>query len=489
MATKYNQHFNETDIKITQRAYEFYLKEYPSILRQDFGGRSSSLLGKNKKALLNEDRMQESRINVFRESISHNHLRLALNLSETINDKNKNTVNQIVKDAIINRLDEKNVDYVGIENLIEAFKIKRNELQEDIAKTIKRNIEGEDTYAKAIDLTLYFKQDLRDSTANEISKKLLEKAADICLEPRLNQDEQRKNPAFLYEVSDKLDLTHGEVARLLNKQIKEKLKEYILFELNAQIYEPEKYKEEVLHENVKTIASIINLDANEFKSIVINTITEGMTDRLKYITNSSLKFNSYLTNVIKIAKQYDIVNDETLKDKLSNVIINSIINTDRYEEWNGSHSKFTSDLITTIDIVNIAQQHGVLDNNSLKDKVLDVIKSDELYRLESSRHWMFGYYEYDLEHYKDNSKAFEKIKTAFALTDQEVKNALSKAKKELKDIDNYFEDLEKREKAMQELKRIDARFKACANRREIVFREGSYQPMGLCQFLKTFLPL
>ncbi|MCL4381046.1 MAG: hypothetical protein M1331_01140 [Candidatus Marsarchaeota archaeon] len=178
-----------------------------------------------------------------------------------------------------------------------------------------------------------------------------------------------------------------------------------------------------------------------------------------------------------------------LKDKLKTVIINSIINTDRHKEWNGSHSEFASNLTTVVDIVNIARQHGIVGNNDLKDKVLDVIKSEECYRLRFLRHWRFGYYEYDSDYYKDNSKAFEKIKTAFALTDQEIKNAMAKAKKELKDSDDYFEDLEKNEKAMQELERINARFRSRANRRRESFIEGSYQPMGLCQFLRTFLPL
>ena len=489
MTTAYNFSLTETDIKIAQRAYEFYLKEYPSILRQDFTNRHSALLGKNKKQLLDEHKIQESKINVFKKSIAYNnHLKLALNLSKTINSKNKPILNQITKDAIISRLEEKNIDYAAVENLIEVFKIKRSELQEGIVKTIKKDLGEEDTYDNAVNLAIYFKQDLGNRII-EIYKKLLEKAADICLESSITQDGQKKNLDFLYETSNKLSLTHEEVAELLNVHIKEKLKEYILFELNSQIYEPGRYKDEVLHENVKTIASILNLDDNEFKNIVINTVTDGMADRLNYITNSSLKFNSYLINVLKIAKQHNIANEGILNDKLKDVIINSIIRTDIYEEWNGSHSEFTTSLSTVIDLMNIARQHGIINNNDLKDKILDVIKSEELYRLESLRHWMFGYYEYDLDYYKDNSKAFEKIKTAFSLTDLDIKDAMAKAKKEIKDADDYFEDLEKKEKAMEELKRIDARFRAAANRRNRILIEGSYQPMGLCQFLRTFLPL
>ncbi len=490
MTSLCNKPFNEKDIKIAQRTYEFYLKEYSSILRQDFTNCHSAMLGKNKKPLLDENKIQESKINVFKNSIAYNnHLKLALSISKTINDENKFVLNHITKDAIINRLNEKNIDYAAIENLIEVFKIKRSELEEGIAKTIKKDIDGYDTYMNAINLTLYFKQDLRDSTIKQISKKLLEKAADICLELPLNQDGQKKNLDFLYEISDKLSLTRDEVAELLDVHIKEKLKEYILFELNAQIYEPERYKDEVLHENVKTVASILSLDSNEFKNIVINTLTED----IKYITNSSLKFNSYLTNIIKIATQYGIESDGVLKDKLKTAIINSVISTDTYiyEKWNGSHSEFTKNLITVVDVVNIARQHGIIDNNDLKDKVLDVIKSEEIYRLESLRYWhpMSEYYEYDSDYYKDNSKAYEKIKTAFSLTDLEIKNAMAKAKKEIKDSDDYFKDLEKKEKAMKKLKEIDAKFREYGHRKRI-FIEGPYpQPMGLCQFLRTFLPL
>ncbi len=491
MKTTYKQSCDEkTDIKIVQRAYEFYLKEYSPVLSQDFAEHHPALLGKNKKALLDESKIQESRINVFKESIAHdNHFKLALGISKTINDENKYILNRIVKDAIISRLEEKNVDYIAVENLIKAFKIKREELQNDIIKTIKNDIDRQDTYANAIDLLLYFKQDLGNNAIRDISKKLLEKAADTCLETSLNQNGQKKNLDFLYETSTKLNLTHDEVAELLNAHVREKLKNHILFELNSQIYEPGKYDEGILHENVKIIASILNLGNSELRNTVIDTVTEGMADELKYTTKSASSFNSYLTNVIKIARRYGIAEDRTLKDKLKTVIINATITTDTDEGWNGSHSEFTSNLATLVDIIYIARQHGIADNNDFKDKVLDVIKSRELDRLWSSRHWMFGYYSYDPDYYKDNSKAFEKIKTAFALTDLEIAGAMDKAKKELKNFDDYLTNLEKKEKSIKEMKRIEEEFRACGNRRRAVFYSSAPEPMGLFQFLRTFLPL
>ena len=64
-----------------------------------------------------------------------------------------------------------------------------------------------------------------------------------------------------------------------------------------------------------------------------------------------------------------------------------------------------------------------------------------------------------------------------------------KQKKELKNFDDYLTNLEKKEKSIKEMKRIEDEFRACGNRRRAVFYASAPEPMGLCQFLRTFLPL